>query len=170
MPDITRLEDDDTARKKHLNLQQTPLAHAWEWWKYHAEPRIALMRFYIITLGGVAVGVGWLYQQHEYSLCGILSLFGALLSYGFLRLDLRTSDLVKIAEKALCSEQALMAETAANHAMRLCVIAEEAKANRHYPRSYRDIVMLVLGAAAALFISIGVVSLVSTARVVLCTV
>ena len=50
MPDITRLEDDDKTREEILKLQQTALDHAWNWWKYHAEQRIALIRFFIIAL------------------------------------------------------------------------------------------------------------------------
>jgi hypothetical protein len=37
--------------------------HAWNWWKYHADQRITLLRFYILSLGGVGVAVGWLRQQ-----------------------------------------------------------------------------------------------------------
>jgi hypothetical protein len=159
MPDITRLEDDDKAREEILKLQQTALDHAWSWWKHHAEQRIALIRFFIIALGGVAVAVGWAYQQHEYILCAIISIFGALLSYCFLRLDVRTSDLVKVGETALEPEQERMAAATGNEAMRLCRSADAQRGN--YPYSYRQIIRVVLGTATALFILIGLVSIFS---------
>jgi hypothetical protein len=156
-PDTMRLEDDDKARDEIQKLQQTALDHAWSWWKYHAEQRIALIRFYIIALGGVAVAVGWAYQREEYLLCFIISVFGALLSYCFVQLDARTSDLVKVGENALAPEQERMAAATDNEAMRLCRSADVQQGR--FPYSYRKIMYVVLGTAAALFIIMGVVSL-----------
>jgi hypothetical protein len=150
MPDITRLEDDDKARDEVLKLQQTALDHAWNWWKYHAEQRITLIRFFIITLGGVAAAVGWAYQRHEYLLCFFISAFGALLSFCFLRLDARTSDLVRIGETALRVEQERMAVATGNGAMHLCRSADVQ--NGYFPYSYRQVIRVVLNAAIVLFI------------------
>ena len=85
--------EENDARKRVLD-------HAWDWWKYHADQRIALIRFYILTLGGVAAAVGWLLQQHESLLSALISGLGAILSFCFLRLGTRTADLVKL-EKTL---------------------------------------------------------------------
>jgi hypothetical protein len=153
MPDVI----DDGTPKELLKLRQTALDHAWSWWKYHADQRIALIRFYILSLGGVAVGVGWLYQRHEHVLCAILSLFGALLSYCFFRLDVRTRDLLKVGEAALAPEQERMAAATGNEAMRLCRSADAQRGN--YPYSYRQIIQLVLTTGAALFILMGLLSL-----------
>ena len=163
MPDITRLEDDDKAREEVLKLQQTALDHAWSWWKYHAEQRIALIRFSIVALGGVAVAVGWVHQRHEYFLCTLISIFGALLSYCFLRLDVRTSDLVKVGETALEPEQERMAAATGNDAMRLCRFADAQKGA--YPYSYGQIIRAVLGAASVLFILIALVSILKFADI-----
>ncbi len=156
MPDITRLEDEEKAREEVLKLQQTALDHAWTWWKYHAEQRIALIRFSIIALGGVAVAVGWAYQRREYFLCAIISIFGALLSYCFLRLDARTSDLIKVGETALEPEQERMAVVTGNDAIRLCRSADAQKGT--YPYSYRQIIRVVLGTAIGLFVLMLLVS------------
>ncbi len=82
-----------------------------------------------------------------------------LLSYCFLRLDVRTSDLVKIAETALEPEQERMAEITGNSGMRLCQSADAQKGI--YPYTYRQIIRVVLAAATAVFILMGLVRLFS---------
>lgn len=111
--------------------------HAWNWWKYHAEQRINLLRFYILSLGGVGVAVGWLRVQHEALLCFLLSLFGAALAFCFLRLDRRTSDLIKIGEDALRFEEARLSATTGNAQLELC---RRADTKDRYPSSYRQII------------------------------
>lgn len=125
MPDITRPEDDDSAREESRKLKNIALDHALSWRKHHADQRIALIRFYIIALGGVAVAWGWVNQRHEYIFSTIISIFGAVLAFCFLRLDQRTSDLVKVREDALKPEQERMAAATGNDAMRLCLSADK---------------------------------------------
>lgn len=157
MPDIMRLEDGEKERDEIANSQQTALDHAWDWWKYHAEQRIALVRFYIISLGGIAAAIGFLYQQKEQVLTAILSIFGAFLSYCFLRLDTRTGDLVKVGEAALAHEHQRMALTTNSTAIHLCAVADNQK--KHWPYSYGEIISLVLGAIIAMFILMALFSL-----------
>jgi transposase len=37
--------------------------------KYHAEQRIALIRFYILAMGGMAAGIGYLHKEDQHWLC-----------------------------------------------------------------------------------------------------
>jgi hypothetical protein len=74
--------------------------HAWNWFKYHAEQRLTMIRYSVLILGAMVAGVGYLYRDHEYFFSLIASLFGTLASYCFLRLDLRTADLIKLGERA----------------------------------------------------------------------
>ena len=157
MPDVLRLEDDEKARDESIKLEQTALDHAWAWWKYHAEQRVALIRFYILSLGSIAAAVGLLHQQKEHALCAILSGFGALLSFCFLRLDTRTSDLIKVGEAALAHEQERMALATDNEAMRLCAAAD--KLNGYRPYSYGQIIATILAVISGIFILMVVMSL-----------
>jgi hypothetical protein len=133
MPD----EDDQS-----IELEKIALDHAWAWWKYHAEQRVALIRFYILSLGGVGAAFGLLHQQKEYVLCAIVSIFGTLFSFCFIRLDTRTSDLIKVGEAALAKEHERMALATGNEAMRLCAEAE--MQTRYWPYSYGQIMAAIL--------------------------
>src|ERR1019366_1473384 len=82
------------------------LDHAWNWFKFHASQRVAMVRFYLVALGAVAAGIGVLQEQERHVLCASLSLFGSVMSFCFLRIDRRTGILVKLGEQALSSEQA----------------------------------------------------------------
>ena len=97
----------------------------------------------------MAAGIGLLYQNHERLLCALLSIFGGVLSYAFLRLDVRTRDLVKIGEVALAWEQARMASITQNEAIRLCDAAE--KNRQRWPYSYSEIVQLILRSVIVVF-------------------
>ena len=157
MSDILSPEDGEKAHGESVDLRQTALDHAWAWWKYHADQRIALVRFYIISLGSIAAGVGFLLQQKERFLAAILSLFGAFLSFCFLRLDTRTSDLVKIGEEALAYEHKQLVSATNNEAMNLCTIADNTR--KYWPYSYGQIIATVLSVIIAIFILMAVVSL-----------
>jgi hypothetical protein len=130
-----RVEEDHDAAKQSLD-------HAWAWFKYHAEQRVATMRFYVVALGGAAAGVGALNQGGQHMLCGGLSAFAALMSFCFLRMDRRSSDLVKFGEEALQFEQARLATATGNAALEIC---RKSTVNRRpWPYSFGQIMHLLL--------------------------
>jgi hypothetical protein len=90
-------------------------------------------------------------------LAASLSIFGAFLSFCFLRLDTRTSDLVKIGEDALAYEHKRLASVTNNNAMKLCAIADSTR--KYWPYSYGQIIATVLSVIIAMFILLAVVSL-----------
>jgi hypothetical protein len=73
-----------------LELISTSLEHSWNWFKSHADQRLTITRFAILVLGATGAGVGYLEKDHEYFFCALLSIFGAIAAYCFLRLDVRT--------------------------------------------------------------------------------
>jgi hypothetical protein len=75
--------------------------HALEWFKIHADQRMRLFNFYLLTLGGFVIISGTLVSNKLFifeTLAG-----GALIviSYCFRHLDCRISELIKVAESAL---------------------------------------------------------------------
>jgi hypothetical protein len=109
------MTEDDGTKLKPEDAHSRALDHAWAWFKYHAEQRIALIRFYIVAIGGMAAGIGILQQQGQYALCAIVSFFAALAAFCFIRLDQRSSDLVKQAKEALYHEQDWLMKQANNN-------------------------------------------------------
>jgi hypothetical protein len=81
------IEDEEKNDSGPDSARTQALDHAWNWWKYHADQRIAMVRFYLVALGAIAAGIGVLQQQERHVLCALLSLFGALSVFCFLRVD-----------------------------------------------------------------------------------
>lgn len=129
--------------------------HAWDWWKYHADQRIALIRFYILTLGGIAAAIGWLHQQHQILFSVLLSAFGAILTFCFLRLDTRTADLVKIGEDALRNEELWLSSITSNEQMKLCQASDNQK--RYWPYTYGQVISTILSIVMTLFLATAVI-------------
>jgi hypothetical protein len=110
--------------------EQDALAHAWEWFKYHAEQRMTMVRFSITVIGGVGAGIGFFWKPETYALACLTSIFGAGVAYAAHRIDRRTADLVKIGENALkYLEKNLAGNTAT--AFLICHHANIKK--RHWP-------------------------------------
>ena len=141
-------DNNDLARMD--TLHDHAREHAWDWFKYHAEQRISMMRFYILLLGGVAGGIGYLLHNQEHAAAATLSLFAALMSFCFIRFDKRVSDLVKLGEKSLCHEQRFLAEMTGNSAIDICERADVKY--KSWPYTYSEILRLLLRSSCTLFV------------------
>lgn len=144
---LGRVAEDPEARD---SLHEQARGHAWDWFKYHAKQRISMMRFYILSLGGAAGGIGYLLQQQEHCAAATLSLFAALMSFCFMRFDRRVSDLVKLGEKALRYEQNYLAVATGDQAFDICRHADTDR--RPWPYSYSEILRLLLVSSCLMFI------------------
>ena len=85
------------------------LNHAWDWFKYHAEQRMTMIRSSMTVIGATAAGVGYLIKENRPFLSVLLSTFGAAAAYCFMRMDQRTADLIKIGETGLKEEEKKLA-------------------------------------------------------------
>jgi hypothetical protein len=132
------------------------LDHAWHWFEYHANQRMTMIRFYIIVAGAIATGIGYLWQAEYYFLVSILSLFGTVTSFAFIRLDKRVSDLVHIGEAALKVTQKELATALGSADMNICV---HANANRNannsrrqfWPYTYSENIQLIIAFCMSAF-------------------
>ena len=148
----------------------------WKLFELNANQRMTMIRFYLIAIGGIASGVGYLWQA---SLAGAglsLCMLGVVTSWCFLRLDLRTSDLVKLGELAV--QRALMTDPSRGvpdpfelgsqlehhsdqFAKEMCgsfPIARELASHarrRHYPYTYDDNMCVLLCAVILAFFLAG---------------
>ena len=126
------------------------LDHSWNWFKHHADQRLTMIRFAVLVAGGIAAGVGYLLKEKQFFLCILLSILGALVSYCFLRLDARTSDLIKVGERALIAIEATLANTLTTPQMYICVEADRKESDFLY--SYRQNIKLILRSVIIIYI------------------
>ncbi len=78
---------------------------AWSWFKYHADQRMTLMKFYITVVGFISVGYFVSLTSDYRWLAAIVALAGIAVSAGFWALDYRTATLIKLGGKVLLKEQ-----------------------------------------------------------------
>lgn len=82
--------------------------HGWEWFKYHADHRLILIRFYLILVGVTATAyIAGIVNMAPYASIGS-AIFGFFFSIIFCFLDYRISNLVKLGETVLNKEQELL--------------------------------------------------------------
>jgi hypothetical protein len=123
------------------------LNHAWDWFKYHAEQRMTMIRFSMTVIGATAAGVGYLIKENRPFLAVLLSAFGAAAGCCFMRMDQRTADLIKIGETGLKEEQNRLAIQSGNQSINFCLAADQAKEvlSRKFPYSYGENFRVIFG-------------------------
>ncbi len=141
------------------------LDHAWHWFEYHANQRMTMIRFYLVVAGAIASGAGYLWIGHENLLSAILSAFGAVASFCFMRLDMRVSSLVKLGEDALHSQQTAFAGTLKAPAFEICRLAGDLRtqAGRRrffYPYTYGENLRILFVFAALIFVVLTILNVV----------
>lgn len=140
------------------------LDHAWDWFKCHADQRIALFRFYVVVIGGLAAGLGVLHQQKEHTVCAVLSLFAALVCFCFAHLDKRTSDLVRLGERAMRSEERKLAIATGNDDFDIALKADGLTGP--WPYTYRRVIRVLMFSALLLFVLIALISFAESRHVI----
>lgn len=90
---------------------QRAFDHAWRYFELHAQQRITVFNFFLAISGLVSAGVGVCLQQGtKFSiLASLLGIFLALISFIFWKLDQRVSEMIKLAEGAICQVEAAIA-------------------------------------------------------------
>jgi hypothetical protein len=161
------LDDDEKIKEAAATcaFDSEPLGHAWDWFKCHADQRIALFRFYVIVMGGLAAAVGLLHQQKEHILCAGLSIFAAFVCFCFVRLDTRTSDLVQLGERAMMSEQRRLSIYTGNDDFNIALKAD--LMTGPWPYTYRRAIKTLLFAAMSLFALFTIISVAESKHVVI---
>ena len=130
--------------------------HAWNWFKYHAEQRLAMIRFAVLILGAIAAGAAYLHKDKEYLFSSIICIFEIVITYCFLRLDLRTSDLIKLGENALIEKEDQMATDTGSQAITIFRRTDELRESRHAkwynPYTYKQNFRLMFAGAIVLYL------------------
>jgi hypothetical protein len=129
--------------KPNTELEKIALDHAWDWFEYHANQRMTMIRFYLTVSGAIATGVAYLWIAHQYLLCACLCAFGTIASFCFMRIDNRVSALIKLGEAALKGQQAAISQRLGDPEFAICDRADDtrtATGRRRYafPHSYSE--------------------------------
>jgi Mn2+/Fe2+ NRAMP family transporter len=85
------------------NMEMKKLAHdyAWSWFEYHAGQRMSVFRFFMVFATVTGAAVIQAYKSEMYFSTMLLGIVLLLASFAFWRLDLRSADLIKVAERYL---------------------------------------------------------------------
>lgn len=136
-------------------------SYAWNWFALHAGQRLQLVNFWLVAVAFLASAFVQARSSHLAALAFGIAITGTVSSLAFLRLDVRTRQLVQVAENALKSIE--IAQTAAG----LDVVHELAHAAHRARRSrfdsYRVTIQGLQLAVAFVFLLAAIYSLASAA-------
>lgn len=75
--------------------------YAWNWFALHAGQRLQLVNFWLVAVAFLAAAYVQARSSHLFVIALGVSITGAIASIAFARLDVRTRQLVRVAENAL---------------------------------------------------------------------
>ena len=141
------------------NAETNAQTYAWSWFALHAGQRLQLVNFWLISVSFLASAFVQARSNHMVAIAVGVSLAGVVSSLAFVKLDVRTRQLVQVAESALRHFEEKRALEGLDE------VAELVKASHQGSRSrldsYRVIIQGLQFTMAALFALAAIYSLVS---------
>lgn len=127
--------------------------YAWNWFALHSAQRMQMVNFWLVAVAFLAAAFVQATSSDLRAVAVGVSAAGALCSVGFLLLDLRTRELVRVAERALRDVEAERLGT--DPGFPQLVSRAEAERLTHLS-SYRLVIEGLQAAVAILFLAAGV--------------
>ena len=124
------------------------LEHGWNWFKYHAEQRITMVRFYLVIVAASATGFFGAIGPYPEAAAGA-SLFGFFCSLLFWRLDSRVSYLIKVGEAAISEQETYLASVC--DLEKIDIIQRADKKTGHFLESYSQNLRVLFAITALLY-------------------
>ena len=87
---------------------KTALEHGWRWFEYHAQQRLTVYKYYLIIMGAVGLALYTLHSAGHHFPAAAAAATGVVISFAFLALDHRVSQLVKLGEELMNKEEELL--------------------------------------------------------------
>lgn len=115
-----------------------PQGYAWNWFALHSGQRLQLVNFWLVAVAFLAAAFVQARSSHQVAIAFGVALTGAVSSLAFMRLDVRTRQLVHVAEEALISLEKAQTAAGVNEAFEL-VAASRRVRTRPFD-SYRIII------------------------------
>lgn len=134
-------------------------AYAWNWFALHAGQRLQLVNFWLVSVAFLVAAFVQAYSNHMAAIAVGVSVAGFVSSIAFMRLDVRTRQLVHVAEAALRYFETKRANEGFDEVAELVRAADQCRRSRL--DSYRFIIQGLQLSVAALFAVATVYCLVS---------
>ena len=113
-------------------------AYAWNWFALHAGQRLQLVSFWLVAVAFLASAYVQARSDHMTAIAFGVSVTGAVSSVAFMRLDVRSRQLVQVAENALRHFEASGVTAGMDEVTELVRASHEARRSRF--DSYRMII------------------------------
>lgn len=130
-----------------------PHGYAWNWFALHSAQRMQMVNFWLVAVAFLAAAFVQASTSDLPALAVGVAMTGALCSSGFLLLDLRTRELVRVAERALRNLEVERLATEPGYPQ-LVSMAEAGRSTRL--SSYRLVIEGLQATVAVLFLAAGI--------------
>ena len=131
--------------------------YAWNWFALHAGQRLQLVNFWLVAVAFLASAYVQARSSHMTAIAFGVSVTGAVSSVAFMRLDVRTRQLVQVAENALSYFEAAGVAAGMDEVTELVKASHEIRRSRF--DSYRVIIQGLQLTVACIFVLAAVFSL-----------
>jgi hypothetical protein len=130
--------------------------YAWNWFALHAGQRLQLVNFWLVAVAFLASAYVQARSNHMVAIAFGVSVTGVVSSLAFVRLDVRTRQLVQVAENALRYFEASGVAAGMDEVTELVKASHQARRSRF--DSYRVIIQGLQLSVACMFILAAVFS------------
>jgi hypothetical protein len=131
--------------------------YAWNWFALHAGQRLQLVNFWLVAVAFLASAYVQARSSHMTAIAFGVSVTGAVSSVAFMKLDVRTRQLVRVAENALGYFEASGVVAGLDEVTELVKASHQARRSRL--DSYRVIIQGLQLTVACIFVLAAVFSL-----------
>ena len=107
--------DEGGPTDQFLKIRDSSLAHAWNWFKYQAEHRMVLLRYYLVLLTAVLAGSIVLLTKGYDMYCFFVFIYGFLVSLFFYFIDIRIKILINAGYDAMYHEERYISSLTGNN-------------------------------------------------------
>ena len=143
---------DDVDRGSHAQ------SYAWNWFALHSSQRLQLVNFWLVAVAFLASAFVQARSNHLVAIAFGVSLTGCVSSLAFIRLDVRTRQLIQVAESALSSFEKAQTDAGLDEVNELVKASHQARRSRL--DSYRVIIQGLQLSVAVMFALAAIYSLI----------
>src|SRR2546429_5431610 len=131
--------------------------YAWNWFALHAGQRLQLVNFWLVAVAFLATAYVQARSSHMTAIAFGVSVTGVVSSVAFMRLDVRTRQMVQVAENALRRFEASAVAAGMDEVAELVKASHQVRRSRF--DSYRVIIQGLQLSVASIFVLAAVFSL-----------
>jgi hypothetical protein len=131
--------------------------YAWNWFALHAGQRLQLVNFWLVAVAFLATAYVQARSSHMTAIAFGVSVTGVVSSVAFMRLDVRTRQMVQVAENALRHFEASAVAAGMDEVAELVKASHQVRRSRF--DSYRVIIQGLQLSVASIFVLAAVFSL-----------